>query len=258
MKTIQLDPSTLELCDRTRVRKNKPNINSDIVEEYAEAYKCGLIVEPLDVFREKGTERYIVADGEHRLLAMQRAKIKAAECRLHDGDEVAALDFAIGCNHAHGVRRTKADKYHAFERIMETPLKQKYRNDTELSEKIGVSKGTIANYKVQWRNSESADRETRRKKQVALESAEKKTNKGLAPRTALNGTKQELAPKREAPKPKPAPKETDDGGWTKADEKSSADILDALHVLGEAWKAGTRPAQIHCADVIHKTVRDMR
>lgn len=256
MSVTKMNVADLELCDRTRVRKIRPNINSDVVEEYADAYKCGLIVEPLDVFQEKGTERFVVADGEHRLLALQRAKIKSVEVRLHGGDEVAALDFAIGCNHAHGVRRTKADKYHAFERIMETPLKDTYKTDTDLAEKIGVSKATIARYKVDWRNSESGDRQIRRKKEQAKESAEKKTRASLEPRTKLNGHKHEPVSKRDTPKIV-APKD-DESGWTKEDEKTSAAILDALHELGEKWKVATRAAQIHCADVIKTTVRDMR
>lgn len=258
MSVTTMNVTELELCDRTRVRKIRPNINSDVVEEYADAYKCGHIVEPLDVFREKGTERFVVADGEHRLLALQRAKIKTVSVRLHDGDEVAALDYAIGCNHAHGVRRTKADKYHAFERIMETPLKDTYKTDTDLAEKIGVSKATIARYKVDWRNSESGDREIRRKKEKARESAEKNTKTSAAPRTKLNGTKHEVVSKRDTPAPKKEEAEEVDSGWTKADEKTSAAVLDALSALGDAWKAATRAAQIHCADVIQKTVKDMR
>ncbi|KKK89186.1 hypothetical protein LCGC14_2735620, partial [marine sediment metagenome] len=60
---------SLEVCDQVRVRNQKPKINSDVVQEYAEAYQLGKIDEPLDVFQEQGTERYIVADGENRLLA---------------------------------------------------------------------------------------------------------------------------------------------------------------------------------------------
>lgn len=184
-RIVRLDVSMLETCERVRVRKNKPNENSDIVGEYAEAYECGLITDPLCVFREHGTERYIVADGEHRLLALRRAKIKQVDVVLHEGDEVAALDFAIGCNQAHGLRRSKADKYHAFARIMETPsLKDQYRTDTELSEKIGVAKRTIASYKVEWRNSETpgASNTARRAKKAAQDGAEKKTRKDLKSR----------------------------------------------------------------------------
>ena len=186
MKTTTLAVSSLEVCDRTRVRHQKPKDSSDIVQEYAEAYECGQILEPLDVFREHGTERYIVADGEHRLLALRRAKIKQIECRLHEGDEVAALDFAIGCNQAHGVRRTERDKYHALVRIMETALRDKYRTDTELSEKLGVSIRTIKRYKVEWRNSEGGDEQVQAKKKNAQARAEKH-HPGNVTRVMSNG-----------------------------------------------------------------------
>lgn len=250
MKTVEMNLADLELCDRTRVRKYKPSENSEIVDEYTEAYRCGLIVEPLDVFQEKGTERYLVADGEHRLLALRRAKISKVDVRLHDGDEVAALDFAIDCNQKHGLRRTKHDRFHAFERIMETPLKDKYRTDTELSEKIGVHKNTIFNYKVQWRNSESGDKETRRKKEKAKDSAAQNTKNGHEARTKTNGTKPET--KREPPKAQA------DDGWTKADDQAVEAITDALSILGKAWKDATRAAQIHMSDTIQQVVRGMR
>ena len=258
MSVTTLPVAALETCDRVRVRHQRPKEGSDIVLDYADAYRCGLITEPLDVFCEKGTERYVVADGENRLLALRSAKIKEVEVRLHQGDEVDALDFAIGCNQTHGLRRTKADKYHAFVRIMETAkLRDKYRTDTDLSEKIGVSKRTIADYKVQWRNSDGGSQRIREAKEKSRSSADRHALNGHA-RTEVG----KAAPKIEKPapkqKPKAAPKEDDGGGWTKADEKSSSDILDALHALGEAWKAGTRAAQIHCSEVIQKTVRDMR
>jgi ParB-like nuclease domain len=250
LKTVEVEVGALEVCDRTRVRNVKPNIDSDLVEEYAEAYRCGLIVEPLDVFQERGTQRFVVADGENRLLALQRAKVKTIKVRLHDGDEVAALDFAIGCNHAHGLRRTKADKYHAFVRIMETPLKDKYRTDTDLSEKIGVAKRTIADYKVQWRNSDSGgDRTAQRKKQKAREDAGKNTRADFEPRKALNGRTQHI----EAP---PSSKLADDG-WTKADETSHEAILDYLADFAKFVGKQTRPAVIQARDTVVKTVREL-
>ncbi len=160
---------SLEVCDRVRVRNQKPKINSDVVQEYTEAYQLGKIDEPLDVFQEQGTERYIVADGENRLLALRRAKIENCDCRLHQGDEIAALDFALGCNQAHGLRRTKADKAHAFARIMETPLRKKYKTDTALSAKLGVSIATIARYKADWRVSKGGNRQAKREAQERAE-----------------------------------------------------------------------------------------
>lgn len=173
-QNLLLPVSALEVCDRARVRHQKPKDGSDIVLEYAEAYECGLIIEPLDVFRERGTDRYIVADGEHRLLALRRTKIKKIDCRLHEGDEIDALDFAIQCNQKHGLRRTDRDKYHALARIKETPrLAEKYRTDSELSAKIGVSVRTIKRYMAQWRDSDGGDETVRAEKQKAQVRAEK-------------------------------------------------------------------------------------
>jgi hypothetical protein len=208
MKTTTLPVSALEVCDRTRVRHQKPKDGTDIVQEYAEAYQCGLILEPLDVFREKGTERYIVADGEHRLLALRRAKIKQIDCRLHEGDEIAALDFAIGCNQAHGVRRTERDRYHALARIMETSLRDKYRTDTELSEKLGVSIATVKRYKAQWRNSDGGDERTQEKKGKARARAEKHTSQPKAngsrePFHASDSSREIPAPTGTEPKNEP-------------------------------------------------------
>lgn len=240
MGTVTLNVADLELCDRTRVRAQRPKDGSDIVLDYSDAYRNGLIVEPLDVFRERGTERYIVADGEHRLLALRAAKIATVECRLHEGDEVAALDFAIGCNHAHGVRRTKADKYRAFVRIMETPtLRKKYATDSDLCEKVGVSKRTIADYKAEWRESEGGDARTREKKTAAKSTATKHDRtKTEPPKRELTAEQKKVAAQvREsvAPKadksPRPAAKQ-----WTAEDDH-------AMALLRSAWNKATMAAR---------------
>lgn len=251
--------AALETCDRVRVRALRPKDGSDVVLEYADAYRCGLITEPLDVFREKGTERYVVADGENRLLALRAAKIAEVPVRLHEGDEVAALDFAIGCNQTHGLRRSKADKYHAFARIMETSeLRDKYRTDTELSEKVGVSKRTIADYKVEWRNSESSSKPARRAKEKAQTTAHK--HNGVEHREVK---KADPAPRAAKPatRAKPATHESaksnGDSGWTKQDERDSSDLLDLLAAFCKRYNAASRPAQIHVRDVVVKTIRDL-
>lgn len=230
---VKLDVSMLEACDRTRVRAQKPKADGDLVQEYAEAYECGLMVEPLDVFRERGTERYVVADGEHRLLALQRAKIKRVECRLHEGDEVAALDFAIGCNHAHGARLTKRDRVHMFERIMETPLRDKYRTDTDLSEKLGVSKRMIAKYKADWRGSESKTQHAAAAKEGAQRSARKNSSNvaktgGKRATARVPGADDELVHR--------PPNEQKTADWTHADAH-------AYTMLKSAWNKATTAAR---------------
>lgn len=261
MNVTTMKVAALEVCDRVRVRYQTPKAASDVVQEYADAYRCGLITEPLDVFREKGTERYIVADGENRLLALRVAKVDEVDVRLHEGDEVAALDFAIGCNQTHGLRRTKQDRFHAFTRIMETPaLRDKYRTDTDLADKVGIAIRTVKDYKVEWRNSDEGGSKVKAAKEKARTTANKH---------ALNGhARTEVAPKKpkqeRSAKPseqKKAPKSTkssDPPGWTKEDQLGVDAILAAVEKLGKAWSAASRAAQIHTRDVIAHTLRDMR
>ncbi len=224
MTTLRVDQ--IEICDRARVRDAKPKQDGDIVRDYAEAYQCGLILEPLEVFNEPGTERYIVADGEHRLLALRSAGIKEVEVRIHKGDEIDALDFAIDCNQTHGLRRSKKDKYKSFRRIMETKLKDKYRTDTELSEKLGVSKRTVSYYKAEWRGSDGGSKKAQANKKQARQSAAKNTNK-------LTDEQRKVAKQVRDSHKRELPAEPQ---WTKADEESYGNLLDA-------WTAATEAAQ---------------
>lgn len=235
-KLTTLPVAAIEICDRVRSRAQKPNENSDIVREYAEAYECGLIVEPLDVFREKGTERYVVADGEHRLLALRNTKVKAVEVRLHDGDEIAALRFALGTNHSHGLRLTHKDRYYRYCRIKETPeLERLCRTDQELSETLSVSIRQIKRYGVDWRNSTSSTQRAAKAKKSAAARAEKNT-----PASARTSQSQATTRPAEAnndnvivPDRAPAAAEPQ---WTHADEH-------AWQLLWSAWSKATTQAR---------------
>lgn len=234
--------AALEVCDRVRVRYQTPKAASDVVQEYADAYRCGLLTEPLDVFREKGTQRFIVADGENRLLALRAAKIDEVDVRLHEGDEVAALDFAIGCNHSHGLRRNKADKYHAFQRIMETPtLRSKYRTDTELADKVGIAIRTVSDYKVQWRNSDDGDKKVRAAKEKSRTVADKRSVNGHARTELVVKPKREPAAKPTTTEQKKVAAQVRDSAKPKA-EISTADLHDLKRAVATLASTKVDPA----------------
>lgn len=258
-QAVMLPVDALEICGRIRVRNQKPKDGSDLVLEYAQAYEAGQILEPLDVFREKGTERYIVIDGEHRLLALRRLKRKEIECRVREGDEVDALRFGMGCNWKHGLRRTAADTYHLFTLLKETPrLDEEFRTDQQISELIGISVPTVTRYKLKWRESEGGSTRIRAKKEKAQAKAKKHTPTKIANSSRdefHEAQNQSLTSNKLASEPQEKPKTARDasaaidtsekskkpngaaGQWTDADEKSYQKLCDD-------WDRSTRPAQL--------------
>ena len=99
---------TLEVIDssiQTRYRLDKATI-----EDYEEAMRSGAVFPPCTVFAERGAQRYILADGHHRLEAAKQVKKKTFLCTIRCGDRQEALHFALGANADHGLRRSNADK----------------------------------------------------------------------------------------------------------------------------------------------------
>jgi len=106
----------IEATSKTQVRVR---LDSRAIDEYANDMKNGDVFPPLTVFAEKGSSRFILADGFHRLAAMKKAGITDANCEIQEGNLHDARRFALGINHNHGVRRTIEDKKKAVSMAME-------------------------------------------------------------------------------------------------------------------------------------------
>ena len=91
----------------------RAGLNEATVADYAEALADGAKFPPVVVFHDG--ERYIAADGFHRVHAAIRVGATQIECDVRKGSKADALKFALGCNAHHGLRRTNADKRHAVE-----------------------------------------------------------------------------------------------------------------------------------------------
>ncbi len=89
----------------------RAGLNEATVTEYAEALADGAKFPPVIVFHDG--DRYIAADGFHRIHAAIRNGATQIECDVRKGNKSDALKFALGCNAHHGLRRTNADKRHA-------------------------------------------------------------------------------------------------------------------------------------------------
>lgn len=170
---MELLVNQIEECSRIQVRQRN---DAAVVNDYAEAMIAGADFPPIVVFQEQGTERYIVSDGHHRLMAARQAQIPAIDVKLIEGDETAALEHALGANHHHGLRLNKADRERAVSLLMtDARIKDKYRTDQDRAELLGVSLRTFRGYKSEWRTAAGGSPKERAAKGSASRSAEKNT-----------------------------------------------------------------------------------
>lgn len=111
----------------------------EVVEEYASALKGGATFPPLVVFTE-GRDVWL-GDGFHRLHACRQAGISSVECDIHHGTRDDAIEYAVGANVSHGLRRTNADKRRSVEMLLTIA---KYRTESArlIAEKCGVDHKT--------------------------------------------------------------------------------------------------------------------
>ncbi len=105
--TTFLPVASIEAPAETQVRVR---LDPQAIDEYAEAMRNGDVFPALVVFAEKGSERYVLADGRHRILAAEKAGLTDFHVDIQEGDIHAAMRYALGINAQHGVRRTNADK----------------------------------------------------------------------------------------------------------------------------------------------------
>ena len=111
-------------CDQieaTKATQVRVKIQKDIVDAYREDLEDGVIFPPVVVFAEKGSERYILADGFHRLFAHVHAEIKDISVSIHEGGMQEALIFALGANSGHSLRRSNSDKINAVKLALNNP-----------------------------------------------------------------------------------------------------------------------------------------
>lgn len=106
-KSVKLNPQEIEIIPDIRPRHA---VSQTIIDEFAECMRNGDLFPQIVVFAEKDSERYVLADGEKRLLAHLKAKEKdPISVDLRDGSLLDAKLYAIGSNSEHGERRSPLD-----------------------------------------------------------------------------------------------------------------------------------------------------
>lgn len=93
--------------------QSRLEVNTDVVAEYAEAYKAGAKFPPVTVFYDG--KSWWLADGFHRYWAAQSAGLTEIYENITPGTKQDAFVFSLGANNKHGLKRTHADKRHAVE-----------------------------------------------------------------------------------------------------------------------------------------------
>ena len=165
----------IEECSRVQVRTTTSH---EAVERYREAFESGAVLPPMVVFQEPNTERYVVADGHHRLKGLKAAEIDNVDVEIKEGDETDALEYALSANSEHGLPRTKADIRNGVRLLMaNAALTSKYRTHQDKSDLLRISTRTLQRYLAEWRESEGGSAAERRAKKQAQERAEKSTNR---------------------------------------------------------------------------------
>jgi len=139
MKTLTLACDNIIATAATQVRVK---LHKDVIEQYQEDIENGAIMPPIDVFAEKDSEAYYMADGFHRHRAKINAGHKEIEANLHEGGLHDALVFALGANSDHGMRRSNADKINAVKLALKDPeLSQ--RTQQEIADVCRVNISTV-------------------------------------------------------------------------------------------------------------------
>lgn len=109
IESIKRDPKTQARC----------KTNRKTVKEYAQAIADGAVMPPVELF--KDGRHYWIGDGHHRVAAMYSLGFDRVQASVRWGGWRSALLHSIKSNHAHGLRRTNADKRRAVMLLLNDP-----------------------------------------------------------------------------------------------------------------------------------------
>lgn len=132
-----------EQIEATSATQIRVKLDKSVIDMYQQDIEDGADFPAIVVFNEgKGSKRYILADGFHRLLAHVNAGRDKIDCEVRKGGMHEALLHALGANRDHGLRRSNADKRHAVEMALKDPeISQLTRQ--EIADICGVTKRTV-------------------------------------------------------------------------------------------------------------------
>jgi hypothetical protein len=172
-------------------------MNLETIEDYASDMRRGVQFPPLVVFHD-GKSSYWLADGFHRLGAARAIGSKTILCEVRHGGKREALLYSVGCNAAHGQRRSNDDKRLAVSKLLKDKKWGKW-SDREIAKRCHVSHTFVDNLRTS----------------LATDASDERTYK------TKHGTKAKMKIKNIGRQPKPAKPKMSPGmkrdiehGWT--------------------------------------------
>ncbi|MFZ5832950.1 MAG: ParB N-terminal domain-containing protein [Planctomycetota bacterium] len=114
----------------------REKIDTDVVEEYAEALRAGDRFPPVVVFFDGVA--YWLADGFHRWHGHRKADMEKIECLVTVGTQRHAILYSVKANATHGLHRTNADKRRAVLTLLNDPEWSTW-SDREIARQCAVS-----------------------------------------------------------------------------------------------------------------------
>jgi ParB-like nuclease domain len=99
--------------------QTRVEMHPETIADYAADMLDGAVFPPVIVFHD-GAD-YWLADGFHRVQAARKIDRKEIEAEIREGTARDAILHGIGSNATHGLRRTKADKRRAVEKLLTDP-----------------------------------------------------------------------------------------------------------------------------------------
>lgn len=124
----------------------RTDVDHDVVDNYAQAYRAGAKFPPAVVFFD-GKE-YWLADGFHRWWASRQAERKTLLCDIRKGTQEDAQWYSYSANRTHGLHRSNADKQKAVKAALLHPNGAKL-SDGQIAEWVGVSVAMVGKHRKQ-------------------------------------------------------------------------------------------------------------
>ena len=219
-------------------------IDFDAVFDYMDAMSDGAIFPPVVVFYD-GTN-YWLADGFHRVKAVEKAGRDEVACEMRQGTREDAQWYSFAANKTNGLRRTNDDKHRAVKAALKHP-KGAGQSDSQIARHVGVDHKTVA----AWREKLEATREIPK-------SAQRAGGDGRTINTSKIGNRRASQPAPETPTP--SAKATEPDGSVSAGPQSLPDATESLarYWCQRVWSASSDIAECpvsatDLADVVRRS-----